>query len=90
MKIVAEANHVSITIAKIRVKKTHAGQTLCVLSQIKEQAVLVRLEWFQALQLKLAAFDHRLFHVQKIVIVLKLLLVSMTSVDQFAQMTQAV
>jgi hypothetical protein len=85
MKIAVEANHVSIIIAKILVKKTLVDQTQCVLYRTKERAALVHLEWFQVQLLKLAVFDRQLFHARKIVIALKVLLVSMTTADQFVQ-----
>lgn len=89
-KTAAVVNRALKTNAKIRAKKIPVDQMQCVLFQTKELVALAHLEWFQAQQLKLVVSDHRLFHVLKTVIVLKVLLVSMNSVDQYAQMMQVV
>jgi hypothetical protein len=88
MKIAVEVSHVLTTTVRTHAKRIHVDQTLCVLFPTKELVAHARQQWCQVQPPKLVVFDPQLFHAQKTVIVLKVLLVSMTSVDQFVLTTK--
>jgi hypothetical protein len=90
MKIAVEVNHVLIIAAEIHVKKILVDLMHFVQLSINALVVLVHQEWFQVHQQKWLALDHQLYHVQKIVIALKVQLVSTISVVQFVQTMQDV
>lgn len=90
MKIAVEVNRVSIIAVKIHVKKILVDLMHFVLLSINELVVHVHQEWCQVHQRKLLVYDHQLYHVQKIVIVLMAHHVSMISVVQFVLTMQDV